>query len=329
MAHTPAPTAADPRPRLGVSACLLGQQVRFDGGHKRDPWLADVAARCFELVPFCPEAEIGLGTPRASLQLRRVAGELQLVNGRAAAAGSAPDYRDAMRDLAGRRAAELGDLDGLVVKKGSPSCGMERVPVVVTAAGPRERNGAGVFTAELRRRLPLVPVEEEGRLQDPLLREVFLERVYALHRWRCIPDPERNLQGFVEFHARHKLLLMARGPQLYAELGRIVAGVTRASLAERRDSYIHRFMAVMALRPDRPRQINVLQHILGFLKRGLDRDDKQALLALFEAYREGRLSLIGPLLLLQHHLRRLPHPWLASQYYLAPFPAALAPRHRI
>lgn len=321
--------STDTRPTLGVSACLLGHQVRFDGGHKRDPFLTETAPRFFDLVPFCPEMELGLGRPRPVIQLRRLNGEVRLVNSRAITEGVVIDHTEAMVELARRRAEQLQGLDGLVVKKGSPSCGMERVAVVVNGEGYRERSGTGVFTAELRRLLPLLPVEEEGRLADPLLREVFLERVYALNRWRRMADPEHNVRGFIEFHARHKLLLMARGPQRYAELGRIVAGVTRATLAQRRERYIHRFMEVMAERPDTRRQINVLMHILGYFKRGLEGADKQELLALFEAYRQGWVALVSPLLLLRHHLRRLPNPWLESQYYLQPFPEALAPRSRI
>lgn len=317
------------RPTLGVSACLLGHQVRFDGGHKRDAFLTDTAPDFFDLVPFCPEMEIGLGKPRPVIQLRRLNGEVRLVGSRAAGAGIVIDHTDAMRDLARQRAEQLRGVDGLVVKKGSPSCGMERVAVAINAEGYREWSGEGIFTAELRRLLPLLPVEEEGRLQDPAIREVFLERVFSLHRWRQIPDPEQNVAGFIAFHTRHKLLLMARGPQRYAELGRIVAGATRATLAERRERYIHRFMEVMALRPDAKRQINVLMHILGYFKRELDGADKQELLGLFEAYRKGWVSLVSPLLLLRHHLRRLPNPWLESQYYLQPFPEALAPRSRI
>lgn len=317
------------RPQLGVSACLLGQPVRFDGGHQRNPFLADQLAQFFDLVAFCPEMELGLGAPRPSIQLRQQDGRVQLVSGRAAGQGQAEDLTGPMLKLAGQWAERLGAVDGLVVKRGSPSCGLERVPVVVGPNLPRRHDGQGVFTQELRRLLPLVPVEEEGRLQDPLLREVFLERVFALHRWRQIPDPEQSVGGLVEFHARHKLLLMARGPQLYAELGRIVAGVTRASLAQRRAAYIARFMEVMALRPSRRKHINVLQHIMGYLKQDLSTDDKRELLDLFDAYRHERLSLVSPLVLLRHHLRRIPNVWLESQYYLAPFPAALAPRARI
>lgn len=312
------------RPTLGVSACLLGHSVRYDGGHKRDAFLAEVAPRFFDIVPFCPEMGLGLGCPRPTIQLRRYGDRVRLVDSRTPFGEEGLDYTERMFALAEGRLERFRHLDGLVVKKSSPSCGLERVAVVVNPDGLRERNGEGVFTAAIRRHLPFLPVEEEGRLQDPLLREAFLERVFALHRWRQIPEQERNVAEFLEFHARHKLLLMARGPHCYAELGRIAAGTTLADLAERRERYLSRFMAVMALRPERSHQINVLQHILGFFKQVLDSEDKQELLRLFEAYRNNRLSLASPLILLRHHLRRSPHPWLASQYYLAPYPDALA-----
>lgn len=315
------------RPLLGVSACLLGHPVRFDGGHKRQRFITDTLARHFDLRPVCPEAEIGLGVPRPTIQLRRTAGggEVRLINPRADGA----DLTDTMRRYAERRVAGMEDLAGFILKKDSPSCGMERVPVVVNADGFRSRDGVGIFARALMEQWPLLPIEEEGRLNDPAIRENFLERVYALQRWREIPDAARNVEGFIRFHARHKFMLMARGAAHYQALGRLVSGTTRATLERNRTEYIQRFMAIMAIRPDKGRQVNVLQHLLGYFKRVLDGEDKQELLTLFERYRRDEVPLVTPVTLLRHHLRRAPNGYLADQYYLAPYPESLALRSYI
>ena len=311
------------KPTIGVSACLLGHPVRFDGGHKRQRFITDNLSQYFDLVPVCPEVELGLGTPRPSIQLRKAAdGGIRLVNPRI----EAGDITAKMSDYARRRVEGLEGLAGYILKKDSPSCGMERVPVVINDGGHRAREGVGLFAKALMERWPLLPVEEEGRLNDPAIRENFFERVYALERWRAIPDAGRNVEGFIRFHARHKFLVMARGGRLYQELGRLVAGTTRATLESRRAAYIERFMAVMAVRPDRGRQVNVLQHLMGYFKRYLDGEDKQELLDLFERYRRNEVPLVTPVTLLRHHLRRSPNSYLADQHYLAPCPESLALR---
>jgi uncharacterized protein YbgA (DUF1722 family) len=162
-------------------------------------------------------------------------------------------------------------------------------------------------------------------LHDPGLRENFFERAFALKRWQELPDPQENVQGFIDFHARHKLMLMARGSHFYQELGQMVAGVRAADLEERRQRYIHRFMEVMTVRASKGRNVNVLQHVMGFFKEALASDDKQELLELFEAYRAKRIPLGTPLTMLRHHLRHHPNDWLASQYFLEPYPEELSP----
>ena len=310
------------RPIIGVSACLLGREVRFDGGHKRQRYITDTLAKHFDLQAVCPEVELGLGVPRPTLQLRRATEETsRLVNPR-----SGEDLTLPMQQFAAGRVANLGTLDGFILKKDSPSCGLHRVPVVVNDSGYRERNGIGLFAQALTEAWPLLPVEEEGRLNDAAIRENFFERLFAWRRWRAIENPTLNVHGFISFHTRHKFQLMARGAHHYQALGRMVAGTTPATLVENRDAYIREFMKVMTLRPDRGRQVNVLQHLMGYLKRELDGDDKQELLTLFERYRRNEIPLITPLTLLRHHLRRRPESYLASQHYLAPFPEALALR---
>ncbi|RME34650.1 MAG: DUF1722 domain-containing protein [Gammaproteobacteria bacterium] len=319
--HCGAATMQPPRPRVAVSACILGQPVRYDGGHKRDRFVTDRLARELEFVPVCPELEAGLGVPRSPIHLRRRNGEIRLVGSR----DHSLDLTGRMREVAARRADEFdGRICGLIVQRNSPSCGMERVAVANedgTAAG---RTGTGMFVHHFRTRCPLVPIEEAGRLNDPVLRENFLERVWCLHRWYRLGADD--LAGFIRFHAAHKLLLMARGSDAYTGLGRIVSGVTRETLAERRGRYIRRFMEVLSKRVSRAQHYNVLQHILGHFRRRLAPADRRELLDLFGSYRSAEVPLAAPLTLLRHHLRRNPDPWLDQQYYFRPYPDALALR---
>ncbi|TNF92409.1 MAG: DUF1722 domain-containing protein [Gammaproteobacteria bacterium] len=310
------------RPRIGVSACLLGRKVRFDGGHKHNRYISSLLSEHVGLLPVCPEMELGLGVPRPTIQLRSQGQDPRLVVSK----DPGLDLTDSMKSYASGRVETLGELDGFIFKKDSPSCGLFRVPVVINEQGHRMKEGTGLFAQTFVERYPLIPVEEEGRLNDAVLRENFFERVYAYRRWKEIPEPESNVFGFIEFHARHKLMLMSRGSSYYQELGRVVAGVTRKDLSQRRDAYIHRFMEIMSMNTRRGRQVNVMQHILGYLKQVLSADDKSELLNIFEAYRQQQLPLITPITLLRHHLRRHPQPYLDSQHYLQPYPEQLALR---
>jgi uncharacterized protein YbgA (DUF1722 family)/uncharacterized protein YbbK (DUF523 family) len=308
------------RPRVAISACLMGSEVRYDGGHKRDRYCTEVLAGELEMIPVCPEAEAGLGIPRPPIHLRRSGAGLRLTQVR----DVRTDVTQAVTEVAERRAVELGDISGFILKRKSPSCGMERVPIYTAEGKPRDYSGMGVFARRFAELRPLVPLEEEGRLNDPLLRENFLERVYALHRWYRL-DPG-DVSGFIDFHASHKLMLMARGSSYYTRLGRIVAGVTRRDLAARRERYIHELMPILKRVASRKRHVNALQHALGFLKRDLDSEDKRELLRLFEDYRRRRVPLAAPLALLRHHLRRHPSDFLHRQHYLQPYPDSLALR---
>lgn len=310
------------RPVLGVSACLLGEKVRFDGGHKRDRFITKSLSDYIDFEPMCPEVESGMGQPRPAMRLRQQGTQVRLVISKE----PHKDLTEQMERYTQKKLDGLAHLDGFIFKKDSPSCGVFRVPLMINNDGYRNREGVGIFAQTFLMRYPLIPVEEEGRLNDAALRENFFERVYAYRRWKAILNPEQNVQGLIEFHARHKLMLMARGSHYYQELGRMVAGTTAADLVSKREAYIHRFMEVMALPSPRGRHVNVLQHISGYLKQVLSSDDKQELLSLFEAYRRRQLPLITPVTLLRHHLRVNPQPYITEQHYLNPFPEQLALR---
>ncbi len=306
--------------KIGVSACLLGHTVRFDGGHKKNPFISVSLARYADLQPVCPEVEAGFNTPRPAMQLRQQGQTIKLLVSK----NIGQDFTEQMNHYARTRVLELGDLDGYIFKKNSPSCGLFQVPVVINRDGYRQKSGRGLYAQAFVKRFPLTPVEEEGRLNDVRLRENFFERVYAYRRWKSIANADTNVHGFIKFHSRHKLLLMARGSSYYQELGRVVSGTTKADLAEQREIYIHRFMQIMSLIPTPGRQVNVLQHILGYLKQVLSREDKQELLQVFEAYRQRQLPLITPITLLRHYLRIHPQSYINQQHYLAPYPEQLA-----
>ncbi len=311
--------------RIGVSSCLLGREVRFDGGHKRDAFLTETLGRFVEWVPVCPEVELGLGVPRRTLHLEREGGELRLVE-----AGTDRDLTAAMRRFAARRAAELAkqELSGYVLKSRSPSCGMERVPVRAARGGPA-RGGRGVFAAGLLAAFPGLPVEEEGRLQDPVLRENWVERVFAYRRLRTLFAGRFAPGRVVAFHTAHELQLLAHSPAAYRALGRLVASLSAAPRSELRERYARGFMQALALRATRGCNANVLQHMAGHLRAGLDAADRAELSEAIRDYRRGLVPLVVPLTLVRHHARRLAAGYLLGQVYLDPHPKELLLRNHV
>jgi uncharacterized protein YbgA (DUF1722 family)/uncharacterized protein YbbK (DUF523 family) len=311
--------------RVGVSSCLLGEQVRFDGQHKRDDFLADRLARFVEFVPVCPEVELGLGVPRETIRLEGRGGATRLVAPR-----SGRDLTAAMREYAERRVAALAreDLDGYVLKKDSPSCGMERVKRW-NEKGMAPKDGVGAFAAVLLERLPLLPVEEEGRLRDDRLRENFVERLFAHRRSKDLFAGRWTLGQLVAFHAREKLLLLAHEPAAYARLGRLVATAKGRPRADVAREYGEGFLAALARLPTRGRHANVLQHVAGYFKEALPPAERQEIAATVEDFRRGLLPLVVPITLLRHHVRRLQLEYLAAQSYLEPHPKELMLRNHV
>ena len=315
--------ATDPI-RIGVSTCLLGEQVRFDGGHKRDPFLVETFGRYVEWVSVCPEVEAGLGVPRESMHLRRVDDQVRLVTTK-----TGIDHTDTMRRYAARRVAALAahDLCGYVLKKNSPSCGMERVKIY-GRSGP-VASGRGLFAAALLQAFPHLPVEEEGRLSDPRLRENFVERVFAYRRLRSLFSGRWTIGRLVVFHTAHKLQLMAHSPRAYAELGRLVAGAKGMARPALRASYEEQFMSALEVMATPKRHVNVLQHILGYFTDQLDSAARQELIELIADYGRGMLPLVVPLTLVRHHVRQFAIAYLQAQTYLEPHPKELMLRNHV
>lgn len=312
------------QPEIAVSACLLGQPVRHDGGHKHDRFISDSLSKFVSLTAICPELLSGLPVPRPTIQLRAINQSIRLVQSN----DPDNDFTERMLQVAEQQAAKLGErISGLIVQKKSPSCGMERVPVSRGKPHPPLYDGTGLFTAKFTELCPLVPVEESGRLNDPILRENFLERVFALHRWRQMDND--SVQAFIEFHTRHKLNLMGRGTDAYRNLGRIVSGVTRETLQQKREAYIPLFMQTLGRRVNRKQHVNVLQHVMGYFKKELNRDEKAELLSVLQSYRNEETPLSTAMVLLQHHQNRLSDPYLQKQIYFHPYPAELGLRARV
>jgi len=317
--------ASDDPIRIGVSSCLLGNQVRYDGGHKRNDFVVDTLARFFEFVAICPEMEIGLGVPRETLRLVRDGEFTHLV-----ANLSGIDHTGTMEAFAARRLEALGreEICGYILKKDSPSCGMERVRVFGPSGMPR-RDGSGLFAAALMRRYPQLPVEEEGRLRDPHLRENFIERVFAYRRVRSFFRPRWTIGGLVKFHTAHKLTLMAHSTKAYRELGRLVAEAKAASRDEVSARYLCAFMDALRKPATTSSHTNVLQHMLGYLRGPLDSDSRAELASLIEDYRRGLIPLIVPMTLFQHYVRKFRIEYLQGQVYLEPHPRELMLRNHV
>ena len=316
-------TAESSRPLIAVSSCLLGQQVRYDGGHKRDDWIAGPLSGHVDFRPICPEVAIGLGIPRPPIHLTGDPLRPRAVG----VQDPGLDVTAPLEHFAGQTARGLDDVSGYILKSRSPSCGMARVRLHGQHGG--HRTAAGIHARVIMARLPNLPVEEEGRLNDPVLRENFINRVYAYRRWQDFRRQRLTAKGLVAFHAGHKYLVMAHSQAAYGRIGRLLSDLKGVQLAEVAQQYIDELMTALQRRVGRERHVNVLQHIMGHLKRRLEGDDKQELLAAVEAYRRGEVPLIVPLFLLRHHLRHHPDAYLAGQWYLHPYPDALGLRNNI
>ncbi len=299
--------------------------MRFDGGHKQDPFLTGTFGRFVQWVAVCPEVEAGLGTPREAMRLVRTKEGVRLLTVK-----TGRDLTATLDEYAERRVTELEaeELCGYVLKKSSPSCGLERVKVY----GPHNvpaKSGRGRFAAQLLDRFPDLPVEEEGRLSDPRLRENFVERVFCYSRLRELFRGRWNLGELVRFHTAHKLILMAHSPEAYQQLGRLVARASALPHDELERRYTRRFMAALTVMATRRRHTNVLQHMAGYFKDHLDRDAKGELLAAIEDYRRELVPLIVPMTLLRHYVRTYEVSYLAGQLYLEPHPKELMLRNHV
>ena len=309
--------------RIGLSTCLLGENVRFDGGHKRDRFVTDTLGQFLEFVPVCPEMECGLGVPRESMRLVGKPESPRLVTNR-----TKIDHTERMITWARKRVQELEkeDLCGFIFKSRSPSSGMERVRVY-NEKGIPEKKGVGMFARIFMEHFPLLPVEEDGRLHDIRLRENFIERIFALKRWRDLLDEKRSRGRLVAFHTQHKLLILSHSQKHSRILGKLVAAAKSISPKQLYPQYQSLFMEALKLKATVKKNINVLQHMMGYFKKQLSADEKHELLETFDQYREGYIPLIVPLTLIKHYVGKYDQPYLKQQVYLNPHPIELKLRN--
>jgi len=313
------------RIRLGVSQCLLGENVRYDGGHALDHFIRDTLGAYVDFVPVCPEVECGLGVPREAMRLEGDVESPRLVTIR-----TRQDLTERMHRWAGHRVCELEkeDLCGFIFKRKSPSSGMERVKVYNEKGMPVMR-GVGLFAQAFKTHFPLLPVEDEGRLHDPLLRENFIESIFALKRWRETLLGRKTVGQLVTFHTRNKLLLLSHSQRHYRSMGKLVAQGKDLPGAELYSRYEAQLMEALRLRPTIKKHVNVLQHMMGYFKRVLSSDEKQELLGVISDYHQGLIPLIVPITLFNHYVRKYHEPYLSQQTYLNPHPTALKLRNHV
>lgn len=311
--------------RIGISRCLLGDEVRFDGGHKRDNFLTQTFSQFVEWVPVCPEFEAGLGIPREAMRLVGTSESPRLITIK-----TKNDHTSLLNNYAKKRVHELDsvDLDGFVFKKDSPSCGVHRVRIYNDSGIPNP-TGRGLFAQRFIEKNPLVPVEEEGRLNDPVLRENFVERVFCYQRWRMVNQPRMSRRALVEFHTQHKFLLLAHSQTHYQKLGRLVADSKKYSPGELMVEYGTLFMEALKTKATARKHVNVLQHLAGYFKKHLASRERQELVQVIQDYYQGFTPLIVPLTLIVHYVKLHQITYLLDQVYLTPHPKELMLRNHV
>lgn len=311
--------------RIGISACLLGRAVRYDGGHKLDRFIANTLGQFVDFVPVCPECECGLGVPREAMRLTGDPANPRLVTLK-----TKKDHTALMTAWAKKRLTELEseNLCGFIFKSKSPSDGMERVKVYDDNKGHAVKSGVGIFTRLFMDHFPDLPVEEEGRLADPELRETFIENIFILKEWRAIPSAKK-ISGLMDFHARMKYALMARSPGLAHKMGRLLAGGRKGAFVSTRDAYFQLLAMWMKGRSTVELRFNALQHMIGFFKHDLESAEKKEFEGLLAHYRRGHIPFIVPITLLKHYAAKYSSSYLLNQYFLNPHPLELHLRNHV
>ncbi|MET0042146.1 MAG: DUF523 and DUF1722 domain-containing protein [Candidatus Thiodiazotropha sp. 6PLUC3] len=311
------------KPTIGVSACLLGHQVRYDGGHKRDNFIVSNLQEHVDYLPICPDTGIGLGIPRPTIRLVGEPENPRLVGVK----DPSIELTDKMQVYALEQTRQLHHLSGYVLKKSSPSCGMSRVKVYAEKGTHSVSKGVGIFAKVLIDELPLLPVEEEGRLNDPVLRENFINRIYVYHHWQLLHQKGLTAAELIAFHTDHKYLVMAHSQASYQRLGQLLSNFADNELNNIAELYIEELMQTLKRRVNRSRHVNVLQHIMGYLKKRISSEDKVELIACIEAYRRQETPLIVPMTLFKHYFRLHPDNYMSRQVYLQPHPEKLGLRN--
>ncbi|MFK8047442.1 MAG: YbgA family protein [Halioglobus sp.] len=315
----------DSKPKIGIGACLVGSKVRYNGESKRKNPHIESLKEHTDVVPFCPEVGIGMGVPRETVRLVGELGQERIMD----SATQTIDYTDPMRNFAARVVSSNQNLAGYILVKGSPSCGLARVKRYNAKGNVVLNDAEGVFTQALRKLDPLLPLEDDGRLHDPVLRENFATRVYTYHDWKTFRLQPLSHHGLVQFWARYKYLLMSHDVPAYKEIGRLLANAKTRPIEKTAALFIHGLMSGLGKTATRKSHANVLQHIRGYLKRDLEKPEKQEMDSLIMQYSSGQIPLVVPLTLLRHHFRRHQSDYIARQVYMQPYPEQLSLRNLI
>lgn len=302
---------------VGISSCLMGEKVRFDSGHKYHSFIVSTLGDFFEYKPFCPEMSIGLGVPREPIRLVKMDDKIKCIGTKTPSL----EVTDQLIQCANDQKHWQADIYGYIVKKDSPSCGMERVKIYKNDMP--DRQGTGLYTQTLMQNFPNLPIEEEGRLGDPVLRENFIKRVFIYKRWQDMKQKSLSWANLTEFHGQHKLILFSHNQDLARKLGKELSESGQQDITEYAQHYISELMNILKIQATRKNHVNVLQHIQGYLKRELDKSDKEELSQLIEAYRLGQVPLIVPITILRHHFRKAPNEYINNSYYMKPHPKEL------
>jgi uncharacterized protein YbgA (DUF1722 family)/uncharacterized protein YbbK (DUF523 family) len=307
--------------KIGVSSCLLGENVRFDSGHKKNQYLVNVLHNYFEFSPFCPEVAIGLGVPREPIRLVNDNDIIKCVGTR----NTNIDVTNELISIANKQVSWHSEISGYILKKDSPSCGMERVKVYQPSSSKQsmpEKNGTGIYAHRLMTNFPDLPIEEEGRLNDLVIRENFIQRVYVYHRWQQLLATNFSLKCIQQFHATHKYIYMSHDQLALKKLGALLAE-KNTDLAKLAKSYLSQTMKLLKSKATKSNHANTLQHIQGYLKKFISSEDKQELNETINQYRVGYVPLIVPITLLRHHFRKHPNNYIDRSFYLCPHPGEL------
>ncbi|MGC5703507.1 DUF1722 domain-containing protein [Pseudomonas sp. NFXW11] len=313
------------KPKIAISACLMGAEVRYNGGHKESRLCSRILSEHFDFLPLCPEVAIGMGTPREPIRLVGAAEQPR-------AQGSVDASLDVTRPLAeygAQMAAQLDGICGYIFMQNSPSCGLERVKVYQANGIPQRNGGRGIYAQAFCAGRPDLPVEEAGRLNDPVLRENFLARVYVYRDWQALLEQGLSRRALTDFHSRCKYLLMAHHPLQYKALGKLLGSMGKSDPALIGPQYFSQLMAALSRCATRGTHSNVLQHLSGYLKQAISSEDKQEMQHIIGQYRHGIVPLVVPMTLLKHHFRLHPDPYIAQQLYLQPHPENLSLRNGI
>jgi uncharacterized protein YbgA (DUF1722 family)/uncharacterized protein YbbK (DUF523 family) len=308
--------------KIGISSCLLGENVRFDSGHKKNAYITAVLLDYFKFVPFCPEVKIGLGIPREPIRLVNIDDEVHCIGTK----NRELDVTQALKNTAEEQRHWHGDLCGYILKKDSPSCGMARVKLYSNAdskSNHSTKDGVGIYAQRLMENFPFLPIEEEGRLTDAHLRENFIQRVYIYSRWRALCDEGLTWAGLQAFHANHKYIFMSHNQLKAKDLGALLADTKDTNIEQLAMTYLEQMTELLKIITSRKKHVNTLHHIQGYLKNSLEGDDKAELKELIEGYQKGLLPLIVPITLLRHHFRRHPNEYITNSFYMAPHPGEM------